>query len=49
LPDPTLYESAKEYVDLNYLELVESAEVTEEEDGKKNKKKKPSWSKFRNL
>ena len=37
LPDPTLYESAKEYVDLNYPELVENTETTEEEDGDKEK------------
>ena len=37
LPDPTLYDTAKEYVDLNYPELVENAEVTEEEDEEKEK------------
>lgn len=37
LPNPTLYENAKEYVDLNYLELVDNTEATEEEDGEKEK------------
>ena len=37
LPDPTLYDSAKECVDLLYPELVENAEITEEEDGEKEK------------
>jgi hypothetical protein len=40
LPDPTLYESAKEYVDLHYPELVENAEATEEVDEEKEDKKK---------
>jgi hypothetical protein len=40
LPDPTLYESAKEYVDLHYPELVENAEATEVDEEKEDKKKK---------